>query len=164
MTNIKHEQWIKCDTNRDVFTRQCPSRKIFLNILYCSQLTFNYLCHTIFPRRKNDLVVRICPFDQRDQSFFPNFFFPFMNKMDGIETFLGNFFKLHDLERNVPSLGRIKNGSLNHVPQGWRGTTSRQGGGTIFFGEQLFECLTKNIKIKFVQIECSLYHRKVLIA
>jgi hypothetical protein len=27
---------------------------------------FNYLSYTIFPRRKNDLVVRIWPFDQWD--------------------------------------------------------------------------------------------------
>jgi hypothetical protein len=32
MTNIKHEQWIKSGTNCDAFARQCPSRKIFLNI------------------------------------------------------------------------------------------------------------------------------------
>jgi hypothetical protein len=36
-----------------------------------------------------------------------------MNKMDGIEKNLGTFFKLHDLERNVISWGRIKNGSFN---------------------------------------------------
>jgi hypothetical protein len=109
---------------------------------------FNYLSYTIFPRRKHDLVVRHLPFWWKGLIFFPIFFFPFMNKMDGIETFLGNFFKLHDLERNELSLGRIKNGSLNHVPQGRRGTTSWQEGGTIFLGEQLFECLTRKYKDK----------------
>jgi hypothetical protein len=78
--------------------------------------------------------------------------------MDGIETFLSNFFKLHDLERNELSLGRIKNGSLNHVPQGQRGTTSQQEGGTIFLGNNFLNVWQKNIRIKFVQIKCSLYH------
>ncbi len=82
------------------------------------------------------------------QSFFPTFFFPSMNKMDGIKTILGSFFKLHDLERNELSLGSIKNGSLNHVPQGQRGTTSQWEGETIFLGEQLLECLTKKYKDK----------------
>jgi len=77
------------------------------------------------------------------QSFFPTFFFPFMNKMDGIKTILGSFCKLHDLERNGLSLGSIKNGSLNHVPQGERRTTSQWEGETFFLGEQLLECLTK---------------------
>jgi hypothetical protein len=36
-----------------------------------------------------------------------------MNKMDWKEKKLGSFFKLHELERNGISLGRIKTGSFN---------------------------------------------------
>jgi hypothetical protein len=43
MTNVKHEQWIKCGTNLDAIARQCSSRKIFLNIFYCSQLMISGL-------------------------------------------------------------------------------------------------------------------------
>jgi hypothetical protein len=64
------------------------------------------------------------------------------------KCFWAVFFKLHDLERNGLSLGRIENGSLNHVIQGKRGTTSRWEGGTIFLGEQLLECLTRKYKNK----------------
>jgi hypothetical protein len=68
-----------------------------------------------------------------------------MNKMDGIKTILGNFFKLHDLERNGLSLGSIKNGSLNHVPQRAKGNNILMGRRNNFFGGTTSRMFDKKI-------------------
>jgi hypothetical protein len=54
---------------------------------------------------KNDILVRISPFNQKVQALIPLFFLncPSMNKMDEKKT-LGNFFKLNDLMRKGFSL------------------------------------------------------------
>jgi hypothetical protein len=41
MMNIIQEQWIKCDTNLNIGTKQCPTKKLFSNSFDYTQTMIN---------------------------------------------------------------------------------------------------------------------------